>query len=116
MTEDRDPFLQSLFDDSRLEPVSEEFTSAVVSRTYSLRNKLITVAVGLIVILLVYTWFYGAPGQGLALAMAKFLSTSLIDLGNSWAALILAPINSIAGLLAITFKLLRSFSKKILGL
>ena len=113
MTEERDPLLQSLFAESQVVTADDGFTKKVLTKTYALRQKLIVMGVIVGVLLILYTVLFGAPLQGFAVLIAQFLSRELIDLGESWLALIVSPLNSFAGLLALLFKGFFMLQKKL---
>lgn len=113
MTEERDPLLQSLFAESVPAVGATEFTEGVMTKTYALRQKLI--AAGLIagVLLILYVWVFGAPLQDVVLSLTQVLSMNIIDIGENWLALILSPLNSVAGLLALAVKGVLTVQKKL---
>jgi len=113
MTEERDPLLQALFADSHAEATDDEFTRNVMTKTYALRQKLIATGTVAGVLLILYTVLFGAPLQDFAILIAQFLSTNIINIGESWIALLISPLNSFAGLLALLFKGLLALQKKL---
>lgn len=113
MTEQRDPLLQSLFTESQVVPADDEFTEKVMAKTYALRQKLMIMGVIMGLLLILYTVMFGAPLQGFAVLIAQFLSRELLDLGESWFALVVSPLNSSAALLALLFKGFFTLQKKL---
>jgi len=113
MSDERDPLLLELFADSQSVTPDDEFTKQVMNKTFALRKKLIVIATFVSVLLVLYTAVFGAPLQDFALLMAQFLSTNLIDIGENWLALIVSPLNSVAGLLALLFKSFLTVQKRL---
>jgi len=113
MSDERDPLLLALFADSQSVTPDYEFTKQVMGKTYALRQKLIVIAVVSSVLLALYTAVFGVPLQSFALLLAQFLSTSLVDIGENWLALIVSPLNSVAGLLALLFKGFLTLQKRL---
>lgn len=113
MTTDRDPILQSLFTIAKQDCLEDEFTDRVISRIDKLRRRALIgwVAAGLV-------------SAGFALALTEpllytvnlatqVLPRSLLELDNSIAAQLVAPVNSIAGIVALCLLGLRMAYKKI---
>ena len=113
MTDERDPLLQSLFTESQAVSTDDEFTQNVMTKTYALRRKVITAGVIASALLILYIVLFGAPLQVFAILIAQFLSTELIDMGESWFALAVSPLNSVAGLMALLFKGFLTLQKKL---
>lgn len=113
MTEDHDPLLQSLFTESQAVSTDDEFTENVMTKTYARRRKVIAAGVIASALLILYTVLFGAPLQEFIILIAQFLSTELIDVGESWLALIVSPLNSVAGLVVLLFKGFLTLQKKL---
>ena len=94
MTDDRDPLLQTLFDDAELDLEGDVFSSLVLTRTHARRVRIAAAGIGAGVVLLAGAMLFAAPLQGFANLLAVGLSTSLIDLGDSWAAWIFSRASS----------------------
>ena len=107
---DLDPTLQNLFaTNADQELAGEAFTSGVMTRTDTLKRKVIVrrICVGLLLALL------GIPLQDFALALTQVLVISLIELDNQLVAQLLAPVNSVGSLLLIVLFGLRVVHKRI---
>jgi hypothetical protein len=113
MTEARDPVLQSLFDQPRHVEDNQEFVARVVARTRRLRYQLIGALAALALMLLAGAWVLSIPVQATVFSITQVLTTALFDLGESWTAWLLAPVNNIASLLIISLKATRMVWKKI---
>jgi hypothetical protein len=115
MNIDRDPMLQEFFMDASQELEGEDFTSQVLARTRSFKLRIVAALAGILLGVFAFAWFFSVPLQEFALMLAKGLTASLIDFGDSWLGWAMAPINTIGGLLLISVKLVRVFWKKISG-
>lgn len=113
MTEDRDPLLQSLFTESQAVTTDDEFTESVMTKTYARRRKVIAAAVIASALLILYTLLFDAPLQEFVVLIVQFLSTELVDMGESWFALAVSPLNSVAGLMALLVKGFLILQKKL---
>lgn len=113
MTVDRDPTLQSLFDIAKQDVPEEPFVTDVMSHVDSLRRRAAIVwsCVGLI--LIGCLWLLAGPVQDAVQLLTQALSISLVDLGDRWAAKMLSPANSVAGLVALSLLGLRAAYRKI---
>lgn len=115
-TEQRDPFLQSLFTAAGQELEGEAFSARVMARTRSLRYRVLTGGAALILAALSGAWLLlGVPLFEFAVLVSQALATPLFNLGEGWLALVLLPVNTVASVLVITLKGLRMLHKKIFG-
>ena len=107
--DERDPTLQALFAQSQTGLPAEPFTSAVLEKVNQrrrwtiARQALYAVSLALISISL----------EDYALQFAHVLVVALVQIENELAAQLLAPLNSIGGLLVITFLLIRAAHRKL---
>ncbi len=112
MTDERDPTLEALFGEARQELGGEAFTAQVMRRTRFARLRAETGWIGAAALLLVAGGLLFVPLQELAVLLAQALSTALFDLGESWLALVLAPINSVATVVVLGARILRVGRKR----
>lgn len=115
MTDDRDPRLQALFADAQGELDGEEFVTGVMAKTRKPKQLLIVVLSGLALLLVAGTWLFSLPAFEISQVIATALTTTLIDLGEGWAAWILSPVNNIASLVVLSLKGIRMIQKKVRG-
>ena len=116
MTENRDPMLQSLFDQARQDLDGADLTSSVMART---RRRLLTMAggvlaAGLLVVLVAWS-FLAMPMLEFAVLVSQLLTNPLVDLGSGWLALIVLPVNNAASLTVLTTKLALMGWKRLTG-
>ncbi len=95
-----DPVLQALFDDSKAETIENGFTENVMSEVEKSRRKTIAVWIGISLPVLLLLWWVTGPVLGLLDLVSELLPVSLFDVGESRIAQFLAPLNSVAALLA----------------
>jgi hypothetical protein len=112
MTDDRDPLLQTLFAEAQQDLDGEIFIDRVMAQTRTMRYKAIAGFICVTLILATCAWLLAIP-QELAELFAQVLTRSLIDLGDSWLAWMLAPVNNIGSLLVLSAKVLRMAWKKV---
>jgi hypothetical protein len=101
MNDDRDPVIGAVFADAKEELVGGEFTAGVMWRTDQLKRRamfgwllsFIAIAAGF--------WILAGPLQEVAGLMNQVLPTTLVDMENRIVGQLLAPVNSIAGPIAI---------------
>lgn len=101
MTADRDPMLQGLFDIARRDPAGEQFVARIMSDINRRRRWTMFARLFIGVVLLVGAWLVAVPVQDAVNLMIQILPESLIELEHQRAARVLAPLNSIAGLVAV---------------
>jgi hypothetical protein len=114
MTDDRDPLLQTLFAEAHSDLDGEVFITQVLAKTQTMRYRIVAGLFCFAMILATGAWYLAIP-QELAQLAAQVLTTSLIDLGDSWLAWLFAPVNNIGSLLVITVKAFRVLWKKLIG-
>ena len=114
MTDDRDPFLQTLFAEAQHDLDGEVFTAQVMAQMRFLRYRSVAPWIFVALMLAAGAWFFAIPLE-VAQLIAQVLTITLIDLGDSWLAWLFSPINNIAALLIISVKAIRIGRKKIIG-
>lgn len=107
MTEDRDPFLQTIFAENQQQLDDEEFVHSVVQRTTLLKRNLLLTFASSILLLLLLSWIFSWPLLGLAMVFTSTLSTELFALGNGAIAWMLTPVNNLATVFLIIWRLFR---------
>jgi hypothetical protein len=101
--------LQQMFADSDLALVGDNFTAEVMSHADPLKRRRIIrrVMLGFVVALI------AIPLEDIGLALARFLLSSLVEIDDSLAAELLAPVNSVGSLLSFVLLSLRVAHKKL---
>jgi hypothetical protein len=115
-TDQRDPFLQSLFEEAGPKLEGEAFSARVMARTRSFRLLMLAGGATLMLMMLSAAWLlFGVPLFEFAVLVSQALATPLFNLGEGWLALVLLPVNTIASALVITLKALRMLQKRLFG-
>ncbi len=115
MADDRDQFLQTLFAEVTHDLGGKEFTARVVAQTGRWKYQVVAIAAFITLILVTCAWFFTLPLQEFAFLITQALTITLVDMGDSWLAWLLAPVNNIASLIVISVKAIRVVRKKMLG-
>ena len=101
MNDDLDPKIQILFANSNQDLANDGFAEQVMAKAN--KNRRVRMAswtgIGLAVVLL--AWLTAAPMQDMTFLISRELTTSLVQQSDGWLLQILAPVNSVAGLLAL---------------
>lgn len=114
MTDDRDPLLEALFAEAQHDLDGEAFTAHVMAQTRFVRYRVFAPWIGVALMLAGGAWFLAIPLE-VAQLIAYGLTTTLIDLGDSWLAWSFSPVNNVAALLVLAVKAIRIGRKKIIG-
>lgn len=115
MNDDLDPALQIAFANAERELTDDAFGAAVMAGIER-KRRVRTVgwlAIGAAGIALV--WLLALPLQNLALALVNGLGTSLVSGEDGLAMQMLAPLNSVAGLLALVLLAVQMLWRRIRG-
>lgn len=113
MTTDRDPVLQSLFVAAQQEMAGDAFTERLMSRIGKLRRRTLSAWIGVGFVVAVAAWLLTGPVVSAVNLGAQFLPKSLIELDNQVLADVVAPVNSVAILVAVGILGLRAIYRKI---
>jgi hypothetical protein len=114
MSEERDPLLQELFAQPVATEGGAEFTAHVIKTLQqgSRRRRMAWLALDLALVLMV--WLLSEPLQTLVLNMLPGIMGTLLDLGDGYWAQLVAPVNNLASVLALSFLMGRSIYKRLL--
>jgi len=98
-----------MFANANLELAGDAFTSEVMSRADKLKRKVIIrrILVGIAFALM------AIPLEDFVLVLTQFLILSLVELDNNLVAELLAPVNSVGGLLSFVLLTLRIAHKRL---
>ena len=117
MTDERDPRLEALFDEAREELAGDEFAADLMVRVGRLRRRTLVGWAAVAVVLLAGAWLLSGPVTSAVSLMTRLMPQSLVEVeaGNQLFAQLLAPINSVAAVVALGMLLIRFAYKKIFG-
>jgi len=113
MSDLRDPLLERLFDEAGQESQDDQFVDQVMQRVDSLRRRVVIGWVIAGLALVTTGWLFSAPLHGTVNLLTQVMPTSLIEVKDGWIAQLLAPLNSVAAIVAVGFFASRSLYKKI---
>lgn len=105
MTKDRDPFLQNLFTEAQDPLPGDDFVEAVMVQTFRLNRNLYMMFAALVAGFFAIAWFAGWPLLGLASSFSGVLGMELVNFGDSAAGWVLLPINNLATILVLIWRL-----------
>jgi len=103
MTDARDPGLQALFDAAREDTVNEAFVARVMADIEKGQRLTIFSWVIAGLLLVPVAWWLSTPLLGAVDLATQLLPDTLIAVEEGFLAQLLAPVNSIAGVVGLTF-------------
>lgn len=117
MTNERDPRLEALFDAAREELAGKEFAADVMARIGHLRRRTLMGWAAAAVLLLAGAWLVSGPVTSAVSLITRLLPQSLVEIeaSDQLFGQLLAPINSVAAVVALGMFVLRFAYKKIFG-
>ncbi len=113
MSDERDPLLESLFAQASDELNDIDFVETVMAQVAKRRRNVLLGRIGLVLLVVAFEFLLSAPLQNTVGIATQALSTSLLDVGNEWLAGIVAPLNSVAGLIGMLLLGLHSIHRKL---
>ena len=113
MTQEQDPRLQALFAKAGEINKGEAFTDQVMQQVDRVRRKASAGWLGIALLFAVFAWWISGPIVHATSLLLGILPASLVDINDQFVADLLAPVNSVAGVVALLFLLLRFVYKKL---
>ena len=110
MTEQRDNFLESLFDAAEEELSDDAFTSSVVEDVQSRRRRILFGRLAVAALLVMLELLLDSPLQH---SLGEMLGTPLYPIDHDWLAFVVTPINTVAGLVGLILLGLHFFYRRI---
>ena len=107
MTEDRDPILQALFMTESEDLPGDEFVAGVMRRTSRRKHYIYLAGLGGTIILVLLSWMFAWPLTDVAMAFSRMMGIEIIPLGNNLVNLLLLPVNNLATLLIVVWRVAR---------
>jgi hypothetical protein len=114
MNDERDPLLESLFAEAAVEPADDGFNNAVMENVRRRRRNVLIGRVAVVALIVVLELILSSPLQNSIGAMTAALSVSLVDLQAGWFASVVAPINSVAGLIGMLLLGIHTLVRKMI--
>ncbi len=103
MTDDRDPGLQALFDAAPRATANPTFVARVMTDIDGQRRKTIYGWIAAALLLTPVIWLISKPVVAAMSVATQLLPSSLIEIEPGLAAQMLAPINSVSGVVGLLF-------------
>lgn len=103
MKQERDPVLETLFAQTAQDLVDDGYTAQVMQKVERRRRYVTAGRVAIVAAIFGFDLLLSSPLQHSLGAFAQVLATPLVDVQNEWLASLLAPLNSIAGLIGMLF-------------
>ena len=103
MTDERDPGLQAMFDTAREGTTDEAFVARVMADVEKSQRRTVISWVIAGLLLAPLAWWLSAPLLGAVDLASQLLPDSLIDVEEQWLTQLLAPVNSVAGVVGLAF-------------
>lgn len=100
---DRDPMLQAAFAEAALSLTDEEFAQDLRAKIDKAHRRLMLQRIALGVLVALVT----LPLQDVGLAVARLFMLAVVDIEAGLAAILLAPINTVGGVLSLILFLMR---------
>ena len=113
MTSERDPELQSLFDAAEQNLADPEFTDAVVDRINRRRRQLLLGRLAVVAAIVVLEIMLESPLRSSMGLVVEILGRDLVPVGDGWLGFLVAPLNSLAGLVGMTLLGINLLFRKI---
>ena len=114
MSDERDPMLDSLFQQAERELIDDQFTATVMAGIDKRRRTVLIGRFSVVALLVALELLLNAPIQNSVGTLTGVLSGGLIRLENEWLAYAVGPINSIAGVAGIVLLSLHFLFRKVL--
>ena len=114
MNEERDPLLESLFEQAEQQLVDDQFTTRVMAGIDRRRRNVMIGRFSAVLLLIVLELLLNAPIQNSVGTLADAMSAGLFQLENEWVAYAVGPLNSIAGVVGMTLLGLHFLFRRVL--
>lgn len=101
MNDERDPYLESLFAERRIDIVEGDFTDKVMRQVEQRQRNVVLGRVAFVMLIVAFELLLSSPLQNSLGVITQVLGTTIVPLEGGWSALLLGPLNSIAGILGV---------------
>ncbi len=101
MSNDRDPILEALFEESRPTIDENEFVERVMATVDSRRRFVMFGRLLIVALIFLLEFLPSSPLQNSLGQVTQALGNDLVELNATWLEVIFAPVNSIAGVLGM---------------
>ena len=114
MNDERDPKLEALFTNAAAESPNDDFTDKVMTNVASHRRNVMIGRVAIVAMIVLLEVLLSAPVQSAVGAVVEVLGTPIIEMDQSMLAMMLAPANSIAGVIGGVLLLVHFLYRRLL--
>lgn len=101
MNDDRDPLLEAAFAHADKSLGDDGFPATVMMRIQRRRRRVIAGRIAIAAALIAFEYALAFPLQNSLGVLTKVLATPLLELGDHWLVHMVAPLNSVAGLIGL---------------
>jgi len=114
MNNERDPELEVLFADAAAESPNGDFTDKVMKGVASRRRNVMFGRIAIVALIVLLEVLLSAPVQSTVGAIVDVLGTPLIEIRQPMLAMMLTPVNSIAGVIGGVLLLVHFLYRRLL--
>ena len=114
MNDEKDPKLEALFANAAAESPNDDFTDKVMTGVASRRRNVLIGRIAIVAMIVLLEVLLSAPVQSAVGAFVEVLGTPLFELDQSMLAMMLTPVNSVAGLIGGVLLLVHFLYRKLL--
>ncbi len=114
MNDERDPQLEVMFADAAADSPNGGFTDKVMTSVESRRRNVMFGRIAIVALIVLLEVLLSAPVQSTVGAIVDVLSTPIFELRQSTLAMLLTPVNSIAGVIGGALLLVHFFYRRLL--
>ncbi|NIP18552.1 MAG: hypothetical protein GWM87_10615 [Xanthomonadales bacterium] len=115
MNEQLENHLRAMFAEAERQHDGREFTGRVMAQTRFARYRKPALVLGITLVVAVCMLLVAPPLRSFTMLVAQGLTTSLVDMGDGWLGILLAPVNTVGSLLILAGKAARIGQKRLLG-
>ena len=114
MTDERDPDLEVLFSQAAQQSPNGDFADRVMSQVDNRRRNILIGRLSVVVLIVSLELLLAAPFSGALGVIAEKLSEPLMNLGDSWTAQLISPLNSVAGVVGMVLLMLHFLYRRVI--
>jgi hypothetical protein len=114
MNPERDPVLEALFAQTSQDLVDDGYTARVMEKVERRRRYVTAGRLAIVMAIFGFDLLLSSPLQHSLGALAQVLATPLLNVQNEWLASLLAPLNSIAGVIGMLFLALHMLYRRMI--
>ena len=113
MSEQRDPQLEALFEAARADLSNDDFIAKVMADVEKQKRRTVLTWLVMAVVLAPVAWLLAGPLINAVNLVSEVMPVSLVELNSEWLRQLLAPVNSVAGAVALATVLALKLYRRI---